>query len=157
MILNDLGRILAIQDSTLWIVDTKKEYEDISSFWSENFPKLKCAIIRSFQSNGDIRKQNRLKMLFKNNPHIDELKNLDPSCLDISLIAQIYDAYCDEALNIHIALKVEDYRDNHGTTAQEIADILKVNKNNVLAWISHKKNMPKQAYSELKEKVLNFR
>lgn len=157
MILNDLGRILAIQDSMLWIVDTKKEYENISSFWSENFPKLKSAIIQSFQSNGDSRKQNRLKMLFKNNPCIDDLRDFDPSCLDISLIAQIYDAYCDEAQNIQIALKVEHYRDSQGTTAQEIADILKVNKNNVLAWISHKKNMPKQAYNELKEKVRNFR
>lgn len=157
MILNDLGKILAIQDRELWIVDAKKEYEDISSFWSENFPKLNNAIITSFQTCGDSRKQNRLRMLFRNNHCIDDLKAFDPSYLDQSLITQIYDAYCDEAQNIQIALKLENYRDTHETTAQEIADILKVNKNNVLAWISHKKNMPKQAYNELKERVKNFR
>ena len=73
------------------------------------------------------------------------------------MVVKVFDAYIEEAKHIHIALQLEAYRDLNNITAQDIANLLSVNKNNVLAWISHKKNMPIQAYNEAKSKFLNFR
>lgn len=162
MVLRNLGKILAVQDEDLWSANAKMKYEDISFFWRDKKTKVNEAILMSLKPNNDARKSHRIKMILSKNPGVyKELMQLVKTPKIESFleddIAIIFDAYIEEAKHIHIALQLEAYRDLNNITAQDIANLLSVNKNNVLAWISHKKNMPIQAYNEAKSKFLNFR
>ncbi|UUS62535.1 MULTISPECIES: hypothetical protein [unclassified Acinetobacter] len=162
MLLREVGRLIAVLDKSVWLKTPKKDNLDISIFWSNHSAAFEAVITGDFVIPADEYKQRRAKLILSKDKFwksdIELIKKLYWSNeLTIHDINLVFDGYQEEAENIAMAEDLSQMKEVLNLSASEIGKLMNINKNSVLAWISHKRNMPKQAYKEACEKLKNFR
>lgn len=160
--LKEIGRILAILDDGVWLNNAKKEILDVSLFWSVYQHAFELILTSNVVLPSDERRLRRIKTVVSKNKFWQaDLKQCKEMYLSGQFTAadlyHVIEGYNEEAEYIFIANHFSAFKEEANLSAAEIAKVMKINKNSVLSWIGHKRNMPKQAYKDAQKIFKNFR
>lgn len=162
VLLREIGKLLAVLDEAVWMENAKKEVNDIVSFWSDYQYSFQSILNNNMSIPADEYKSRRVKSVLTKNKFwpsgLEGLKSLyKENQLSVQDLQLLMDGYNEEAENIFMANDFNRFKTLSNLSAQEISEVMNINKNSVLSWVGHKRNMPKQAYKDAKRLFKNFR